>query len=121
MNKFQHLKAGDKVLTYRHHAFGGSPYTLETVQKVTRTGRIALEGGGVFTPDGRKYGSGHSWEAPSLLEATEENLILYHHARYVNIIHAYVKHIDKLPLETLREFAKVLIAAKESTKDESWV
>lgn len=63
------LKPGDKVIATR--GYGGEE--IETVEKVTATGRIVLNGGRTYNPDGRIRG-GNGYHPSRLVEPTREDL-----------------------------------------------
>ena len=62
----KNVKVGDTVAVY-DYAFNHPIYT-STIQKITPTGRIKLESGSVFKPNGFRYGDQlyrhrHIWRA----------------------------------------------------------
>lgn len=92
------VKVGDKVL-YNYWTFGGNIERIETVIRVTPTGRIRIEGSSSqFDKYGREMGSDSYRSGASLSIPTEED---YKRIKENTVISKAISLIKKLNKKTL--------------------
>lgn len=75
------LKPGDKVIATRGHG----EEEIVTVEKITTTGRIVLNNGRTYNPDGRIRG-GNGYHPSRLVEPTREDLDRVERAKLVRSV-----------------------------------
>lgn len=103
------LKAGDQV-AMQHYTAG---YHLSTVKRVTPAGRIVLENGDQFSPNGTEITSS-KWGRWHLEEVTPEILASIKRERLVNEVYheldkiSNINVVRKLSNERLEELLAVL-------------
>lgn len=106
------LKAGDRVATYSYSAWNRLRYSIATVSKVTPSGRVRLEDGKEFNPDGSQRGVSQSkysslCELRILTEEIEAEVALYKAVREVEVL-IQKTNLEKLPLDSLQQLITLL-------------
>lgn len=110
------LKPGDEVAM--HHYTAG--YQLERVKKVTSTGRITLENGDQYRPDGTEITSS-KWGKWHLAEPTPEVLAKIKRVDLISAVHNELErlNINCLKLLSDERLEELLAVLRKHTGEES--
>lgn len=106
----KNLKAGDRVILV-----GGSPYSpcsIQTVEKVTPTGRIKVKGM-TFNQDGTQYGGDRYWSY-SIGEATPKEVESIRHEQKVITVKKMMHDTKRITYEQAIAIEAIL-REKEAT------
>jgi len=94
------LKVGDEVAIRSYQRWGGSPYSLTMINKITPTGRLKLDNGLEFNADGSMRG-GDTWTISSDIEpVTDDVLSVIHKYKLVSSVE---KGLDRFKWQAVEE------------------